>query len=742
MLRVARQSLPPVSSRAARMPAAGWALMVLALLLAGEAIDLAHAQTDASSTPAVAGDELRFEPPLPEDHTSREWPRLDFALSDSHGTTHRLSDLSDSSIVVVVFVGVDCPLVRLYAPRLAELAAEYAPRGVAYLAVDSNRQDSPAALSEFADKFRLGFPLLHDPAQTVADQFGAERTPEVFVLDAQRRIRYRGRVDDQYGFDRGDGKTPPINYQRPAPERHDLREALDEILAGGAVSVPRTEAPGCLIGRVREPDPASPVTWARDVAPIFERRCRDCHRPGQIGPFALETFDQAAGWAEMIAEVVRERRMPPWHADPQYGSFANDARLADDERSAILRWVEHGAPEGDPADRPPPRTFTDGWLIPSPDLILYMADEPFAVPAEGIVEYQYFVVDPQLERDVWVRAAEARPGNPAVVHHINVFVLRPESVRGLSRAELAESWSLQGEMLCGFVPGMRPIEFPTGIARHVPAGSLLVFQLHYTPIGEVQFDRSYLGLVFESPDEVRHVVRRIPAMHTGFEIPPDAGDHIVELWHPVLEDSLALAFLPHMHLRGKAFRYVARYPSGVTEILLDVPRYDFNWQTTYLLRVPKHLPRGTQLQMIARFDNSAENLSNPDPSATVRWGEQSWEEMMIGYIDLMPVAAKTAASNRPRPWGLTAAALAFVALLLAASAGLYRIAAGQRRSHRSAHSTAGGPTPTNSTVNRSTIAGSAITASNITRPTVTSPTAADPAGAAPDPHGAPRSSQA
>ena len=342
------------------------------------------------------------------------------------------------------------------------------------------------------------------------------------------------------------------------------------------------------------------------------------------------------GWAEMIGEVVTQRRMPPWYANPKYGSFVNDARLTDEEYEQVLAWVAAGAPQGDPAMMPPPADFPTGWRLPrAPDLIVPMSETPYVVAPEGVIEYQYFVADPRLTEGRYIDAAECRPGNHAVVHHINVFVLPPELDTGqLTRDDLAEMWELQHHMLCGYVPGMLPTEFPSGMAKYVAPGSKFVFQMHYTPNGTEQEDLSSMGLVFAPPGAPRRAVRTTPAMNNWFAIPPHTAEHIVTLDYNFKRDTLLLSFLPHMHLRGKSFRYVAHYPDGEDDVLLDVPNYDFNWQNRYVLSEPLTIPAGTVLECIATFDNSEDNLSNPDPSAEVYWGEQSWEEMMIGYFDV------------------------------------------------------------------------------------------------------------
>jgi peroxiredoxin/mono/diheme cytochrome c family protein len=288
--------------------------------------------------------------------------RIDgFSLKSSFGKEYALADFADSQAIVVAFLGVECPLARLYAPRLAALAQQYADRKVAFLGIDPNRQDSLEEIAAFARRHKITFPLLRDTGNTVADRFGALRTPEVFVLDRDRVVRYRGRIDNQYGFESG------VGYQRPAATRNDLVEAIDEILADKTVSVPATEARGCLIGRALQADPESEVTYSNQIARVFEAHCVECHRAGRIGPFEMTRYEEVAGWGEMIAEVVKEERMPPWHAHPDHGAFANDARLSDEEKQLIYRWVDAGCPEGDPAQLPEPAQFFEGWAIGEPD---------------------------------------------------------------------------------------------------------------------------------------------------------------------------------------------------------------------------------------------------------------------------------------------------------------------------------------------------------------------------------------
>jgi peroxiredoxin/mono/diheme cytochrome c family protein len=561
----------------------------------------------------------------------------DFALEDTLGAAHRLRDYANSKAVVVAFLGIECPLVKLYAPRLEKIAAEYRERGVTFLAIDSNSQDSLAELQHFVRTYGLTFPVLKDPGNVVADQFQAVRTPEMFVLDSDHKIRYRGRIDDQYGFQKG------VGYQRPEASQNELLSAIESVIAGEEVAVASTAAPGCLIGRVSSGDAKTDITYSNQVARIFQNHCVSCHREGEIAPFALSSYEEAAGWAPMISEVILAGRMPPWHADPKHGDFANDARLPDEDKEMILAWAKGGAPEGDPSDLPPPRTFTSGWQIPTPDQVLPMADKPFVVPAEGKVEYQYFTADPGWTEDKWISAAECRAGNRAVVHHIIVFIIPP----GEDPRPEAEGMSVR-ELLAGTAPGNPPTVLPTGMAKRVKAGSKLMFQMHYTANGREQSDLSSIGFVFADPATVTRDVKTDLAINVMFEVPAGADNHKVEAWRRFRQDSLLISLMPHMHLRGKAFRYELEYPDGRKEVLLDIPNYDFNWQNSYYFKEPKFVPRGAKMHCIAHFDNSEENLANPDPSQPVRWGEQTWEEMMIGWFVRAP-AQEGADPDERRP---------------------------------------------------------------------------------------------
>jgi hypothetical protein len=517
-----------------------------------------------------------------------------------------------------VFLGTECPVNNAYLPRLVELCRAYADRGAAFLGVNSNCQDTPARVALHAREYGLPFPVVKDAGNVVADQFDARRTPEAFVLGPDGRVYYRGRIDDQFG----------VGFKRPDPTRRDLALALDAVLAGKPVACPRTEAPGCLISRVREPAADGRYTYARDVAPILQRHCQECHRPGQVGPMALLTCADARAWSEMIREVVDERRMPPWHADPRWGHFSNDRRLPEADRAALLGWVDAGCPEGDANDAPPPRAFPEGWAIGTPDVVLRM-EQAAAIPAraKGGVPYLYFDVPTHFTEDRWVQAVEARPGNRAVVHHIVVYVREPGQKRQKDHPD-----GFSRGLLVAFAPGDLPAVFPEGAAKKIPRGAVLQFEMHYTPNGVAQTDRSCVGLVFARRPPVREVRTRC-ALDERFAIPPGADNHEVRAAVSFERDVELLGLFPHMHLRGKDFTYRAVYPDGKSETLLSVPRYDFNWQSNFRLARPLPLPAGTRLECTAHFDNSSANRNNPDPRKLVRWGGQTWDEMMVGFVD-------------------------------------------------------------------------------------------------------------
>jgi mono/diheme cytochrome c family protein len=424
------------------------------------------------------------------------------------------------------------------------------------------------------------------------------------------------------------------------------------------------------------------VTFNKDIAPIFFKNCAECHRPGEAAPMSLLSYKDARPWARSIKEKVATREMPPWHADPHYGAFSNDRRLSQEQIDTIVRWVDGGATEGDAKDLPPAPQFIDGWVIGKPDVILRMPEE-FTLEASGPDEYQYFEIPTNFKQDVYVQMAEARPGNRKIVHHIIAFV-QPPAKEGQPQIKLTkeqiekyraeqekrsifrrdgflmrmkpgipvyddgcalpnggsgetlnfnEEQGNMGDLLAGFAPGMNAGIMQPGTAKRIRAGSTIILQMHYSKAaGKVEKDRSMVGLVFAKEPADKHLYTH-PIANTYFMVPPGARNHKVTACWTTKEDIHLETMMPHMHLRGRAMKFEAFYPDGRSEVLLDVPSYSFSWQTVYYLKRPAALPKGTRLVVTGYFDNSAQNKYNPDPKQAVRFGEPTYDDMMIGWIN-------------------------------------------------------------------------------------------------------------
>jgi peroxiredoxin len=533
-----------------------------------------------------------------------------FVLPDPAGKQVGLADFRDSRLLVVVFLGTNCPVGNAYIPILLEVQKDYRSKGVQVVAINPNLADSVDVVAGHVKEFAITFPVLLDSRQTTLPLFGAVRTPEVFVLDARRVVRYHGRIDDRYAPD----------HRRDEPSRHDLRAALDELLAGKKVSVPQTEPAGCRITRMARAKKGE-LTYTRHIAPILQKHCVECHHPGTAAPFSLLTYESAFSSSEMIGEVVALRRMPPWHADPRFGHFANERRLTPEEVDTVAAWVADGAPRGEGEEAPAPAAFADGWRIGTPDAVFRLPEE-VAVPAKGKVEYRYFTTKGNFKEDVWLQAAQARPGNNRVVHHIIVGYVETRVPPGAQKL----IW------IAAYTPGSDPVVFPEGLGRRIPAGADLAWEVHYATTGKEEKDRSELGVVFcKTPP--KHDVLTHGISNMGLRILPGVPNQRVVAEIPVARDAVLLSLFPHMHGRGKDFEYQVIYPGGRREVLLSVPQYDTNWQHTYRLREPLRVPRGSKIRCIAHYDNSADNPSNPDPRKEVRWGRQATDEMMTGYLD-------------------------------------------------------------------------------------------------------------
>jgi hypothetical protein len=390
-------------------------------------------------------------------------------------------------------------------------------------------------------------------------------------------------------------------------------------------------------------------TFNKDVLPILQNKCQGCHRPGEIGPMPLLTYQQSRPWAKAIREAVVIKRMPPWFAVEGHARLSNDLSLAKSEIDTIVAWVDGGAKEGAAKDRPKPREFVDGWNIRKPDLVLDMGSD-FAVPATGTVEYQYIVIPTGFTEDKWIEQVEVRPSFREVVHHVVVFIRDPQSPwlrgeaqprapfvpprrtpEGRPRNDIAGG---NNEILTIYTPGMVPDIWQPGVAKLVKAGSDFVFQMHYTTNGKAGVDHTRIGVVFAKETPKERVMTLGPA-NMGFAIPPGDANYKVEARAQFVNPARLTSLFPHMHLRGKAFEYRLVEPSGESRTILRVDPYKFNWQLSYKLETPIELRPGSRIECSAWFDNSPNNPANPDAAATVRWGEQSWEEMMIGFLDVV-----------------------------------------------------------------------------------------------------------
>ncbi len=576
-----------------------WILASLASLASCAGVSCA-AGTTASTTPGG-------------DATAQREVLDDFALLDESGRFHALYEQADARAVVLVSFAVDSSAVARHAAHLEELARAQREAGARFFYVDSSPLDTREAIARSARELGATIPVLCDPAQWVQTALCFERTAEVVLVDTRDwSVAYRGRVRDD--------------------ERAYLDEALSALLAAQPVSIARS-APDEDAEPVVFEELAAP-SFAADVVPILERRCVECHSRGGIAPWEMSSWERVRGWSPMIREAILARRMPPWHADPQVGTFVNDRSLTALEGRKLLAWIEAGAPRGEGADELPAlasRPHSE-WPLGEPDIVVEA--RRVEIPATGLVPYVYRTVELDITEDVWVRATDARPSNRSVLHHARIYIRRPTETR-------AEQPELRGSSaLSWYVPGIPAREYPEGTGKRIPAGSKILFELHYTTTGKAESDSTKLALyLLDSPPSV--LFQSMVAMPKDLRIPPLEPHHVEIARRHIDHDLLLHSMTPHMHFRGRAMNYRARYPDGTEEILLSVPRYDFNWQTTYSLAVPKLLPAGTSIVCTAVYDNSPRNPFNPDPTREVPWGPHSSDEMLMGIMDVHEVLPAT-----------------------------------------------------------------------------------------------------
>jgi hypothetical protein len=533
--------------------------------------------------------------------------------------------------VTLVFAGNGCAKLRQMAPTIKALTNRFGPQGVLFWLVDSNLGDNRSNILAEATSLGMsnGPPILHDAGQLVARRYQATAATEAVAIDTSNfQIVYRGAIDDRLG-------TNPV-----ASTQHYLSNALNQLLAGAVVNPRETRVDGCAISL---PPAYANLSYANDIAPILSAKCVRCHSEGNIAPFSMTNYQVIRTEADHIRDEVMTGRMPPWHADPYYGKFTNDSSLTLDEAAKLMQWVNDGAPRGtgpDPlAEGPPPaQDYPASWPVSMgpPDAILRIPLQ--SVPASGTIPYRYIgVVNTSFSTDVWLRAAVPRPTNPRVVHHCLVFEGDPNSAEG----------GLAG-FYTGYVPGQTPTVFPPGTGKLLKKGQLFTFQMHYTAVGEVQQDQTELGL-YVSAAPPSAPLQTKSAYSVLFAIPPNAPDYQSTATTATFPTNVYLFEMsPHMHLRGSRFKYEAIYLNGTRETLLSVPTYYFHWQSLYRFTQPKYLPRGTRIMCTANWDNTAQNLELMEaleesanasyaPTRTVSFGEQSWDEMFIGYLNYAEV---------------------------------------------------------------------------------------------------------
>lgn len=544
----------------------------------------------------------------------------DITFSDINGVEHRLSGFSNKKCVVVAMTSTSCPLSKKYLPSLIELAKSLSKHDVQFLLVNPIAVDKSEDMKE-AER-QLGGTALYvfDENESVAKAVGAQTTTDVVVIDPSRTIVYHGAIDDQYG----------LGYARESADRRYLSDAISAVLNGSQPLVSATDAPGCALNIEGTASTDRTVTWHREISRLVQRHCVECHHDGGVGPFALDTYEDFVAHAPMIREVVQNGTMPPWFATPlpnkDISPWVNDRSLNASEKSSLLGWIADGKIAGDPNEAPQKKTFPEGWLIGKPDAV-FAFENAVKVKATGTMPYQNVIVETGLSEDKWVQAIEVRPGDASVVHHVLVFAETGPAGKANRVAEDDERSGYWGI----YVPGNSTLVYPDGYAKRLPKGARLRFQMHYTPNGRATEDQTRIGVVY-SKEPPKHEVRVYGIANARINIPPEADNHSETKTLKIPADVQVLAFLPHMHLRGKAARFELETTSG-KELLLDVPQYDFNWQLLYRYAEPLSLKQGDTLRYTAWYDNSAGNPANPDPSKAVRWGPQTYDEMMLGYVE-------------------------------------------------------------------------------------------------------------
>jgi thiol-disulfide isomerase/thioredoxin len=540
-------------------------------------------------------------------------------LKTRDGGDLKLASLKENKATVLALFSATCPISNKLAPELARIEKDYASKQVRVLLVNTATGNNAEEVEKFLADHQLKSVVLSDPGQSLQRSLGASTTTEVFVLDAARTLVYRGAINDQYG----------LGYSKDAPKKHYLRGALDAVLRDGTPEISATSAPGCALDLAKADAIAanSGLTYHKDISRILQSNCVACHHKDGLGPFSLESYADVIEHAGMIKKQVDRGAMPPWFAAKQEGrahEWANDRSLSARDKTELLAWLNSDRAEGSVADAPLPRRYEEQWMIGKPDAV-FQIPRPVQVKAEGFMPYQTQTVETSFPEDRWVSAYEVMPTARAVVHHVIVRIHGKD-------AKIADREEGRDGFFAAYVPGNSYRVLPDGFAKRLPAGSRMSFQIHYTPNGKAAEDQVKIGLHFakQAPQYEVHVAA---LSNPRLNIPAGQANHVETALQVIPGNMMLTAYMAHMHVRGKAFKYELIAADGKTETLLDIPRYDFNWQLQYDLAQPKFIPAGSTIKVTAVFDNSSGNPANPDPNKNVRWGPQTFDEMMIGYVE-------------------------------------------------------------------------------------------------------------
>ncbi|MEH6558022.1 MAG: redoxin domain-containing protein [Oceanicoccus sp.] len=543
----------------------------------------------------------------------------DFELLDHQGAAHRLYYYDDAPAIVLMVQGNGCPIVRNVMPGLRDVRDVYAKKGVKFLLLNSNLQDNRASIAAEVEEFGYDIPVLVDSSQLVGESLKVSRTAEVFVIDPKtKKVVYHGPVDDRVTYE----------VQKNKADNHYLSDALDAVLAGEAVKEADIDAPGCIINFPENDkrDRHAEISYHDTIVPLLEKNCVGCHQVGGIGPWAMSSYEMVKGFSPMIREVIRTDRMPPWHADPEVGHFLRDKSLTSNEIKTLVHWIEAGSPRGEgPDPLAVPREPLKEWPLGKPDMIVKLP--AFTIPATGIVDYQYPVIDNPLTEPKWLKASTVKVGAREAVHHVlsGMMKEKPANGRGGQR-----NW---GSSIGGYAVGAESNIARQDHGTYLPVGGAIGFQLHYTTFGKEATDQTEIGLYFYKDDELPELMtRRSVVIDVSIEIPANTAGHEETSYLEFPHDAILLGAFPHAHYRGQSSTLTIRYPDGTEELLLSLPRYDFNWQRDYEFTEPVEVPAGSKLIAVNAYDNSSQNPANPDPSGVITWGEQSHEEMLFTAI--------------------------------------------------------------------------------------------------------------